>query len=361
MRALPICERLSSTLASQHWGLSCASWPQQSQSSSAASSDRSATATYYSFYPNPLEKICCYCLSCEGSGMLASALGLPVNRQRSRGESAGAGAAGISSAAPKDGNMQEQLAEPSSRLALPEFNAAEKDMGRRLHAQAIPSMACTHAACTLEISFRNPHLGQQSECCPATPSRRQEVAEAAGVQVLDGLRWCGRALLRDRQTRIVDSCLPKLSSEASSAGGPPSLTAVAQRAQHGAYPGLPAFQAAFASAAQALLQSRAVGRQPNSRCCPARMFHLVMEEGTISFNIVDTRDVLGNDAGVRMPLRRCVRWRTWSATGATASAWHSSCMTHTTRSCLRAKGNVNGYDRCAHGSHGSCMSHWDDA
>ena len=83
-------------------------------------------------------------------------------------------------------------------------------------------------------------------------------------QVLEGLRWCGKALARHRLTRIADGVAPSAArlqtAEAALAEAAASIVAVAQRAQRGEYGSVAAFHTAFRAAAGAALLAGAGSR-----------------------------------------------------------------------------------------------------
>jgi hypothetical protein len=92
------------------------------------------------------------------------------------------------------------------------------------------------------------------------------------AQVLDGLRWCGKSLMRDRRTRAADSAAGARLRMGEAWSGNASIAGVAQRAQRGEFGSLGAFQAGFRAAAQALLlQDASSGGERQSDRCAASL------------------------------------------------------------------------------------------
>ena len=74
--------------------------------------------------------------------------------------------------------------------------------------------------------------------------------------MLEGLHWCGKALARDRRTRIADgvpSAAGLRAGETISRNAAASIASVAQHAQRGGYGSVAAFHMAFKAAAKAVV------------------------------------------------------------------------------------------------------------
>lgn len=86
--------------------------------------------------------------------------------------------------------------------------------------------------------------------------------------MLEGLRWCGKALACDRRTRVADgvpSAARLPAGEAVSADAAAPIAAVAQHAQRSGFGSVVVFRGAFRAAAGAALQAGAGGSANSNR------------------------------------------------------------------------------------------------